>query len=196
MSNEDDHNNDSPLNGNLDEHAVQGIQLTLGKIEDELQKIKFELAKSGLIKGKSADFRSQLSELSEDSDEGGKVIEGVFDGQQMIGPDGKKYSIPANYVSKSKLMEGDILKLRITDDGGFVYKQIGPVNRDRKVGRLIKDEEDNFAVMVDNRMFKVILAAVTYFHGDEGDEAVILVPKDTESEWAAIENVIRKSSPI
>ncbi|MFH1667785.1 MAG: hypothetical protein ABH884_02040 [Candidatus Komeilibacteria bacterium] len=196
MSKEDENNNDILSDENFDEQAVHGIQLTLGKIEDELQKIKLELAKSGLIKGKSADFRSQLSELSEDSDESGKVIEGVFDGQQMIGPDGKKYSIPANYVSKSKLVEGDILKLRITDDGGFVYKQIGPVNRDRKVGKLIKDDEDNFAVMVDNRMFKVILAAVTYFHGDEGDEAVILVPKDTESEWAAIENVIRKSSPI
>ena len=189
-------NDDENKNNEIDEQAVQGIQLTLGKIEDELQKIKFELSKSGLIKGKSANFRSMLDDLSEDEEDGGKVIEGVFDGQQMIGPDGKKYSIPANYVSKSKLVEGDILKLRITDDGGFVYKQIGPVNRDRKVGKLITDEDGNFAVMVENRMYKVILAAVTYFHGNEGDEAVILVPKDTESEWAAIENVIRESSPV
>ena len=59
----------------------------------------------------------------------GKVIEGVFDGQTMIGPDGKNYPVPANYASKSKLVEGDILKLTISDDGGFVYKQIGPVAR-------------------------------------------------------------------
>ena len=26
----------------------------------------------------------------------GKVIEGVFDGQTMIGPDGKNYPVPAN----------------------------------------------------------------------------------------------------
>ena len=39
---------------------------------------------------------------------GGKVIEGVFDGQKMIGPDGKEYPVPANYASKSKLVEGDI----------------------------------------------------------------------------------------
>ena len=44
----------------------------------------------------------------------GKVIEGVFDGQIMIGPDGKNYPVPANYASKSKLIEGDILKLTIT----------------------------------------------------------------------------------
>ena len=60
-------------------------------------------------------------------DVAGKVIEGVFDGQGMVGPDGKSYPVPANYASKSKLIEGDILKLTIADDGGFIYKQIGPV---------------------------------------------------------------------
>ena len=33
----------------------------------------------------------------------GKVIEGIFDGQIMIGPDGKNYPVPANYASKSKM---------------------------------------------------------------------------------------------
>src|SRR3989344_9662515 len=51
----------------------------------------------------------------------GKVIEGVFDGQNMIGPDGKTYPVPANYASKSKLVQGDILKLTIADDGTFIY---------------------------------------------------------------------------
>src|SRR5664279_2656801 len=55
----------------------------------------------------------------------GKVIEGIFDGQKMAGPDGKEYPVPTNYASKSKLVEGDILKLTITDDGSFIYKQIG-----------------------------------------------------------------------
>ena len=50
----------------------------------------------------------------------GKVIEGVFDGQTMIGPDGKNYPVPANYASKSKLVEGDILKLTINEGGGFI----------------------------------------------------------------------------
>ena len=57
----------------------------------------------------------------------GKVIEGVFDGQTMHDADGKAYPVPANYASKSKLVEGDILKLTIADDGSFIYKQIGPV---------------------------------------------------------------------
>ena len=45
----------------------------------------------------------------------GKIIEGIFDGQIMIGPDGKNYPVPANYASKSKLVEGDIMKLKSSD---------------------------------------------------------------------------------
>ncbi len=36
----------------------------------------------------------------------GKIIEGVFDGQMMLSPDGKSTQ-SANYASKSKLVEGD-----------------------------------------------------------------------------------------
>ena len=59
----------------------------------------------------------------------GQVVLGTFDGQIMIGEDGKQYPVPANYASKSKLIEGDMLKLTITPEGNFVYKQIGPVER-------------------------------------------------------------------
>ncbi|MBU1146566.1 hypothetical protein KKD80_03410, partial [Patescibacteria group bacterium] len=41
---------------------------------------------------------------------GERIMEGVFNGQNMIGADGKEYLVPANYASKSKLVEGDILK--------------------------------------------------------------------------------------
>ena len=64
----------------------------------------------------------------------GKIIEGVFDGQMMLSPDGKNYPIPANYASKSKLVEGDLMKLTITEDGSFIYKQIGPVPRKQVIG--------------------------------------------------------------
>ncbi|HRN90640.1 MAG TPA: hypothetical protein PK543_03060, partial [Candidatus Saccharibacteria bacterium] len=70
-------------------------------------------------------------------DVSGKVIEGVFDGQKMAGPDGKEYPVPANYASKSKLVEGDIMKLTIADDGSFIYKQIGPTDRRQIIGTLV-----------------------------------------------------------
>src|SRR5690349_18112862 len=48
---------------------------------------------------------------------GDQIIEGVFTGEKMIGPDGQEYSVPPNYASKSKLVEGDHMKLTITGQG-------------------------------------------------------------------------------
>ena len=77
---------------------------------------------------------------SSQEDVSGKVIEGDFDGQMMIGPDGKNYPVPANYASKSKLVEGDMLKLTIADDGSFIYKQIGPTERRQIIGTLVQHD--------------------------------------------------------
>lgn len=123
---------------------------------------------------------------------GGKIIEGVFDGQNMMGPDGKKYPVPANYASKSKLVEGDVLKLTIADDGSFIYKQIGPVERSKRLGMLTQTESGDYRVLADGKSYKVLLASLTYFKAEPGDEVTVVTPKDQESEWAAVENVIKK----
>ena len=113
----------------------------------------------------------------------------------MIGPDGKKYQVPPNYASKSKLVEGDILKLTIADNGSFIYKQIGPIDRDRIMGQLTKDvSTGDFRVKTDKKIYKVLTASVTYFKGEDGDEITILIPKNSESNWAAVENIIGKTS--
>jgi len=123
----------------------------------------------------------------------GTIVEGVFDGKGMVGPDGKEYPIPPNYASKSKLVEGDMLKLTITPTGAFIFKQIGPIERDRKVGALVHDREvDEFTVIVGDKRYRVLKASITYFHGADGDEAVILVPKASPSKWAAVENVMKR----
>ncbi len=117
----------------------------------------------------------------------GKVIEGVFDGQNMIGPDGKTYPVPANYASKSKLVQGDILKLTIAEDGSFIYKQIGPVPRKQIIGTLIQ-RDGHYYVEANAREYRVLLASVTYFKAKPGDQVSIIIPEDNnEAEWAAIE---------
>lgn len=117
----------------------------------------------------------------------GKVIEGVFDGQNMVGSDGKTYPVPANYASKSKLVQGDILKLTIADDGAFLYKQIGPIPRKQVVGTLML-EGGHYFVRVGNKDFRVLLASVTYFKAKPGDQVSVNVPEDDASaEWAALE---------
>ena len=124
---------------------------------------------------------------------GERVIEGVFDGEKMIGSDGKEYSIPPNYASKSKLVEGDMMKLTITNAGSFLYKQIGPIERKRIVGELVCDAETNqWSVAVGGRPYKILTASVTFYKGKAGDECVILVPESGESSWGAVENIIAK----
>lgn len=117
----------------------------------------------------------------------GKIIEGVFDGQNMVGSDGKTYPVPANYASKSKLVQGDILKLTIADDGTFLYKQIGPIARRQIVGTLeLKD--GHYLVTVGEQSYRVLLASVTYFKAKPGDQVSINVPEeDPTAEWAALE---------
>lgn len=117
----------------------------------------------------------------------GKVLEGVFDGQNMVGSDGKTYPVPANYASKSKLVQGDILKLTISDDGAFLYKQIGPIPRKQVVGVLVQ-KEGHYFVEVGDKSYRVLLASVTYFKGKPGDQISVNVPADDiDCEWAAIE---------
>jgi hypothetical protein len=119
----------------------------------------------------------------------GKVIEGIFDGQQMIGPDGKSYPVPANYASKSKLVQGDLLKLIIGDDGAFIYKQIGPIERKKVIGTLSLHDGQYF-VEARGKQYHVLFASVTYFKAQPGDQVTVVLPEGEEAEWAAIEAVI------
>jgi hypothetical protein len=110
----------------------------------------------------------------------GKVIEGVFDGQNMVGSDGKTYPVPANYASKSKLA--------IADDGAFMYKQIGPIPRKQVVG-VLDQKDGHYFVDVGGKQYRVLLASVTYFKAKPGDQVSVNIPEDSsvDAEWAALE---------
>ncbi len=174
---------------------IEELESLIYKLEAELTQTKKMLVELGGTYriARSSDHSSRAAQVGKEiSNENGLIIEGVFNGQIMIGPDGKEYSVPANYASKSKLVEGDILKLTIDRNGSFIYKQISPAERTRLVGHLIKNKDTNeHVVLAGDKIYKVLPASVTYFKGAAGDEVVILVPKDSDSTWAAVENVIK-----
>ena len=175
-------------------NQIQELESLIYSLELELKKTKTVLGElTGKSSGEAVDHALKASQVgAEDRIESGVIVEGVFNGQLMIGPDGKQYSVPANYSSKSKLVEGDILKLTINKDGSFIYKQIAPIERKRLVGNLVRDKDSNeFVVIAGDKIYKVLLASITYFKGEEGDEVVILVPKESDSNWAAVENIIK-----
>lgn len=122
----------------------------------------------------------------------GRIIEGVFDGQNMVDKKGTVYPVPANYASKSKLIPGDVLKLTVTEEGKFLYKQIGPVERKTIIGPLVYND-GQYQVLADSRAYNVLLASVTYFRAAVGDEVTLIIPMDDKaSDWGAIEAVLPK----
>lgn len=122
--------------------------------------------------------------------EASQIVEGTFDGEKMISMEGKAYPVPANYASKSKLVEGDILKLTITEDGSFVYKKISSVDTRKIIGTVMKDGKDKYFVNAEGRRYSVLLASLTYFKAKDGDEVILVVPKEKVSNWAAVESII------
>lgn len=171
---------------------VQALRDMIYTAEKTLQGAKAMLLQ---LEGKKKVGRKKKT-ISREGEEDGRVIEGTFDGQIMLGTDGKQYPVPANYASKSKLVEGDMLKLTITPDGSFIYKQIGPVERRRLIGIVNQDEDSNYFITSEGRPYRVLLASVTYFKVEPGDEVTLVVPRDIDSDWGSIENVIKKSREI
>lgn len=164
----------------LPEKQVKRLRSLIQEAETNLA-----AAKELLISIVGDDGNTVTPRSSEDL--GGKIIEGVFDGQIMMGPDGKSYPVPANYASKSKLVEGDILKLTIADDGSFIYKQIGPIERRQIIGTLVQ-HDGAYYVEANGREYRILLASVTYFRINLGDQVTIVIPEDNpEATWAAVE---------
>lgn len=118
-----------------------------------------------------------------------KVVEGIFDGQNMVDATGQTYPIPANYASKSKLVEGDGMKLSITEEGKFIYKQIAPIERKTIIGVLIQ-EDGQYKVLADGKAYRLLLASVTFYRAEIGDQVTIIIPKTGEATWGSVEAII------
>ena len=162
--------------------------------EEDLIEIKrlLDSAENQIRKAKGMIFEKEISEKAKEVAEDSiadNVFEGIFDGENFITSAGKKYQVPANYASKSKLVTGDHLKLTILNNGSFVFKQINPVARRNVVGVLEQSTDGSFHIDVDGSLFNVLTASVTYFKAQAGDKLVCLIPEDGKGDWAAIENL-------
>tara|TARA_Y100000310_G_scaffold214085_1_gene215050 strand:- start:1006 stop:1536 length:531 start_codon:yes stop_codon:yes gene_type:complete len=172
----------------IDPRTVALIQQRLDEAERNIQYVR-----QALEEGEDGEFMSPADDAgASEMPAGERVLEGVFDGQNMQGNDGEEYPVPPNYASKSKLVEGDIMKLSIGPDGAFTYKQIGPVDRRRVVGKLVVDELGNFGVETTERTYRILLASVTFYKAEENDEVTVLLPVNGDAEWGAVENVMHR----
>lgn len=174
----------------MTEENQQRIQRLLGSMEQDLKTVR------QLIGGEAENFLNTSSGFfqatNHSHDDGG--IEGIFDGERMVDENGKSYPVPPNYASKSKLIEGDPLKLYTTPDGKYVYKQLGPVER-RMIEGILQLDGTHYSVLGDDGfVYSILTACVTYYMAlfglKPGDRVVIMVPAEGQARWAVIENVL------
>ncbi|HCC22878.1 TPA: hypothetical protein DF272_01725 [Candidatus Falkowbacteria bacterium] len=181
---------DRPVHRPDSERRLASLEATVAEIKSKLANLNLQADEDAVSQKQASLTRGNANIMANDND---RVVEGVFDGQNMIGADGQQYDVPANYASKSKLVEGDILKLTINNLGAFVYKQIKPIERTRMVGELEQDEHSlQFFVSAEGKKWRLLTASVTYFKGEPGDEVVFFIPRDGGSRWAAVENIVKK----
>lgn len=176
--------NESEIIAKLNE-SLTNAKSSLKAAERWLEK----LAGSNGIPANSITLKAQESVGIQEPESEGKVVEGVFDGQNMLDSKGDIYPVPANYASKSKLVPSDKLKLSIADNGAFIFKQIELVPRKLIIGHLVL-EGSEYQVLAEGKSYKVLYASVTFFRAKVGDQVTVIIPEEGPAEWAAIENVL------
>lgn len=115
---------------------------------------------------------------------------GVFDGVSMVGENGEKMDVPANYASKSMLVVGDTLK-QLEENGAMRFKQIEHVKRHKTTGILHK-KDGKFKVITPEGSYNVLESAVEHFKGQVGDEVVLHLPAgNLTASYGAIERILK-----
>ncbi len=138
------------------------------------------------------EFDVGSSELSSYQSGDDKIVEWVFTGDSMLGPDGAVYPVPQNYSSKSLLVQGSRLKATIEGHGGIKYKIIEEIPFETSVGIVTKNGE-KYEITTDSKTYRVLMAAITFHKCSVGDTVSIRTPKWKDATYAVIESIIPKN---
>ncbi len=155
------------------------------------------LEESGVRSG-SPSIQLNSPRLSREEDVAREVVEGYFDGENMIGDNGRIYIVPQNYASKTQLVVGDRMKWILTTNRE-VFKLIQPVERQKVEGQFLIDN-DIYYVSINNidHPIKILKASATFAmktqNLKQGDIVSILIPRDTKSHWGAFISIVQSST--
>lgn len=178
--------------------ALKSLEELLNKIETDIKRARLfinQIIEWNVdwtiehLDGKFEELASKLLNYNEDN--AIKVVEWVYDWYFMVWSDEKKYPVPMNYASKTKLIPWDVLKLRIMEDGKLVYKLIWPAPRWYIKATLSKTDENKFVAITDDwETYNLNQAAVTFFKWKPWDEMSIIINNEKVWEYAAIEAIM------
>ncbi len=119
----------------------------------------------------------------------GKLRKNFFDFYVRIKDEDKAYIVSANYVAKSKLIEGDVLEVvenTATEKTFFVQKQL--VARKHEELMIQVDYERKLAHAIDsnNRLHPVVWQGVEFNRIQDGDMEKVAFNPEIEDTWAVI----------
>lgn len=177
---------------------IQNILSLLEIAENNLQNAKNLINQMVEDKGINLANETTFKNISNDETQALEVVEGYFDGENMLGDNGQYYTVPQNYASKTQLVIGDRMKWMLTSDRE-VFKSILPIPRERLIGTFSM-EGDNYVVISDRfvKPIKILKASATFAMKnlglDYGDEVVVIIPKGITPTWGAFSSVVKTLS--
>ncbi|MBC7498876.1 hypothetical protein H7170_04505 [Candidatus Gracilibacteria bacterium] len=158
------------------ENSIRSARKILDSLLGDIPRDEFDISSSDLSSYQSGDD---------------KIVEGVFTGDAMLGPDGSVYPVPQNYSSKSLLVQGSRLKATIESHGGIKYKIIEEIPFETSIGIVTKNG-DKYEITTNMKTYKVLMAAITFHKCSVGDTVSIRTPKGKDATYAVIESIIPK----
>lgn len=172
----------------MDEQKIKALRDLIHSAQNSIHSAK-KILNELLGDTSSDELQLDTSWLSSYTSGSEKVVEGVFTGDSMLGSDGNIYPVPQNYASKSLLVQGSKLKALINPNGKIVYKIIGEIPFESKIGIITKNGE-KYQITTETKTYNVLLAAITFHHCNVWDTVSIRVPEGKEATYAVIETVI------
>lgn len=158
------------------ENSIRSARKILDSMIGDSPREEFDISGTGLSSYQSGDD---------------KIVEWVFTGDSMLGPDGAVYPVPQNYSSKSLLVQWSRLKATIEWQGGIKYKIIEEIPFETSIGIVTKNG-DKYEITTDKKTYKVLMAAITFHKCSVGDTVTIRTPKWKDATYAVIESIVPK----
>ena len=174
----------------MDEQKIKALRDLIHSAQNSIHSAKKIL--NSLLWEEDADMDLDTSGLMSYNSWDDHIVEWVFTGESMLGSDGNMYPVPQNYASKSLLVQWSKLKALINPNGKIVYKIIGEIPFESRIGIITKNGE-KYQITTDSKAYSVLLAAITFHHCSVGDTVSIRIPEWKDATYAVIETVIPKN---
>lgn len=175
------------------ETALSVLEVMENNLKTTKNLLKQIISEKGM--SPSSNFKKTPGSPSLEENNALEVVEGYFDGENMVGDNSQIYPVPQNYASKTQLIIGDRMKWILTNNRE-VFKLIQPAKRKRVVGTF-NIEGDNYVVLVDEltEPVKILKASATYAIKNldlkVGDGVAIYIPEETTPLWGAFISVVK-----